>query len=49
MFSVVRIRPSSLVTESLYCAGGYEPPLQWLVRKQQFIRMQRETDTHIID
>ena len=33
MFSVVRIRPSWLVTESLYCAGGYEPPLQWLVRE----------------
>ena len=30
-----------MATESLYCAGGYEPPLQWLGGnlhdKQQFI------------
>ena len=30
---LVRIRPSWLLIESLYCAGGYEPPLQWLVQQ----------------
>ena len=34
---LVRIRPSWLVTESLYCAGGYEPPLQWLVQQTSIL------------